>query len=322
MRLNFVNLREKMEPLRKRLSSREKAAAAPASPAAQFKVMGLYALLVLLIAKFLCVPLYNSLQSKKKIYSDYVSSVTDLEKRVKTMSVGQKERKSAPASAELLEGLYPGNRNVYGIQAELLNYLTAAAEQRGLTLQSFEIPPVNKDKVISEVSVVFKQKGPTRASLDFLRDTTKLIYPPDFSKEDFSPPYSVEKLCGVITADAYKVQLKAPDNSIDRLNEYLKIPGLYDIVQSIKTGLVFSGETTGLAEKTKGYRKDVVFANLTAEEQMNIKRLNRRVLEEAYSADTPKSKAGKILDMKGLQLDRSGNDLSFSGTFSVYQVEK
>ena len=102
----------------------------------------------------------------------------------------------------------------------------------------------------------------------------------DFCVGEFKPPLSIEKLCRVINNENCNIPLNAPNNTLDWLNELLKMPNFYDILKAKKPNMSFSNiKITESVDKIKDYRNKS-FSNLNNSEQSNIKRVNRLLLEE------------------------------------------
>lgn len=97
---------------------------------------------------------------------------------------------------------------------------------------------------------------------------------------------AVEKLCKAIEKDKYDI-LKTNNNTVDWLNELLKVPNFYDVLCSKKPDRCFSKDVTELAGKTDYYR-DIKFKDLSKDKKNTIKKLNRLLLEEIYPQETPK----------------------------------
>lgn len=119
----------------------------------------------------------------------------------------------------------------------------------------------------------------------------------DFSVDEFKLPLSIEKLCKVITNDNYNVSLNATINTIEWLNELLRIPALYDILRIKKPNISFSENIANLIDNTKDYR-NINFSSLNNDEQSNVRRLNRILLETTYPREMPKSRMRDKLDFE------------------------
>lgn len=110
-----------------------------------------------------------------------------------------------------------------------------------------------------------------------------------FIVSEFKPPLTIDSFCAVIKADNYGISLVTTDNTIDRLNELLTVPNLFEILREKKPNVDFSKDIMDLVDKTKDY-KDKNFSDLNNEEKNNRKTLNRFLLEESYPLETPLKK--------------------------------
>jgi hypothetical protein len=111
----------------------------------------------------------------------------------------------------------------------------------------------------------------------------------EFSKYRFNKVCTIEKLCETINSDSSELSLKEPNNTIERLNEILRIVNLYDMwlkkAEYIKK--MENRNIKRLAEKTSNYRTKH-FAQLSLRQQQNILKLNRLILESVYPECCPK----------------------------------
>ena len=119
-------------------------------------------------------------------------------------------------------------------------------------------------------------------------ETIDFISGSSFYVREFQPPLTIEGLCKVINDDKYNISLNSVINTIDWLNELLKIPNFYDILHVEKPNIAFSKEVLDLIDKTKASRNKS-FSSLNDDEKSNIRILNRLLLEETYPQETPKS---------------------------------
>jgi len=116
----------------------------------------------------------------------------------------------------------------------------------------------------------------------------------DFSVGDFKPSLTIERLCNAIVNDSYNISIQAPINTINWLNELLKIASFHDILREKKPDINFSKNITDLVDKTKDYRNKN-YSDLDNDTQNNIKRLNRLLLEETYPQETPKNREDNLI---------------------------
>lgn len=110
----------------------------------------------------------------------------------------------------------------------------------------------------------------------------------DFVAQEFKGSQTVEKLCNALKADGYNLSVKAPGNTLEYLNEILRVPDFFDKVLKKKEMITHTPEIQALFHLTNRYRMKI-FQNLGDDEQNNIKRLNRLLIENLYAQDAPKS---------------------------------
>ncbi len=117
----------------------------------------------------------------------------------------------------------------------------------------------------------------------------KVDIPLEFSQYEFSDVCTIENLCEAINNDNSELAFKEPDNTVERLNEILRIYNLYDIwlkkTKYIKK--MENGNIKRFVEKTDKYRKNV-FPQLSPKQQKNVLQLNRLMLESVYPECCPK----------------------------------
>jgi hypothetical protein len=123
---------------------------------------------------------------------------------------------------------------------------------------------------------------------------TKIIDKSDFWAGEFKSEAVIEKLCNIINDDLkYSLEFPIPsDNakdSVNGLNELLKVANFYNIIQEKKPDKSFSEEISVLTDKTQNYSHKE-YSDLSNDEKSNIKRLNRLLLEETYPQEIPKSR--------------------------------
>ena len=107
----------------------------------------------------------------------------------------------------------------------------------------------------------------------------------EFSMSEFIQHFNVGKLCEEINNDAYGIKLQSRDNTIDRLNEIMKIPNLHEIIAKKKKNVKFAEYILNLIDKVKSYKKQ---PELSAEQQNTIHELNRFILQTIYPQNCPR----------------------------------
>jgi len=154
-----------------------------------------------------------------------------------------------------------------------------------------------------------------------------------FVPEEFKGEYSVEKLYRAIKADGYNISIKAPENSLEWLNDVLKVPDLQGKILEKKEMLMYTPETKKFAHLTIRYQSKR-FEALSQEEQNNIMRFNRLLLESLYEKNCPKAKYIIAVKVKSFCNDeekkdyletRKKDNLSLSGyedlKYSVFEFD-
>ena len=100
----------------------------------------------------------------------------------------------------------------------------------------------------------------------------------EFSMSEFIGRYKLGRLCEEINKDGYDIKFKSKDNTIERLNEIIRIPDFYEMV-SRKKEMAFSAHIQRLIEKVGAYKSNT---ELTVEQQAIVFELNRLILQTIY----------------------------------------
>ncbi|MFH1361884.1 MAG: hypothetical protein ABIH69_04440 [bacterium] len=156
----------------------------------------------------------------------------------------------------------------------------------------------------------------------------KSVIPVDFSNEEFNNEQALKKLCESISHDGpfvqYNISFKTPDNTIERLNELLQMSNLYDVWFWPNEKTTRLGELIeDLVVETYEYRSNA-YVDLSIENRVKIKRLNRLLLEALYSKFCPKNVAldaayngflideGYSYDISRLALSKDNKKIKFA----------
>jgi hypothetical protein len=155
----------------------------------------------------------------------------------------------------------------------------------------------------------------------------------EFVQEEFQGELSVEKLCRAIKADGYNFSIKSPENSLEWLNELLRIPSLQEKILEKKEMFAYTPETKKFTDLTIKYHTRR-FESLSAEEQNNIRRLNRLMLESLYGRNCPQTKYIIAVKVKSVCNEeernyyiesRKKNNLSIAGyedlKYSIFELD-
>jgi len=119
-------------------------------------------------------------------------------------------------------------------------------------------------------------------------DTMKCLYQgsSDFKREEFKSVSQIKSLCKKIKGDVDDLEIKAPDNTLDWLNELLRITNFCDLYIK-KKRVVIPDEVADLTYKLQPYREHS-FHNLPLDIKSIVLYLNRMILERTYKNLCPK----------------------------------
>lgn len=125
----------------------------------------------------------------------------------------------------------------------------------------------------------------------------------DFYEDEFrNQNKDVRWLCQIIKNEGYALgRMNTPEDTIERLNELLQLPGLFEMIVE-KKSLYLTDQIKSLRDETAENRKEL-FENLSDSEQKAIKRLNRLIIELAYPRETPKNS----YELRALIRTKQGN---------------
>jgi len=105
---------------------------------------------------------------------------------------------------------------------------------------------------------------------------------PKFYPNEFKESSAVKALNQAISSDRYGIPFKSKENSIERLNEILEVPNLYEIMLVKGKTFAPTQRIKSLIEETKDYRWQS-FSQLSDFQKKKIMFLNRLLLEALYS---------------------------------------
>jgi hypothetical protein len=108
-----------------------------------------------------------------------------------------------------------------------------------------------------------------------------------FHSFEFQKDYTIATLCSIIKRDIH-LSTEAKENTIEWLNELLKIPDLSEKLNNMTHEKSLSKEIDTLLESTKDFRNKS-FSELNLDKQKDILKLNRLLIEHLYPTQTPKS---------------------------------
>lgn len=128
---------------------------------------------------------------------------------------------------------------------------------------------------------------------------------PDFHASEFIQPSALGKLCRKTTKDGLGKHIHARIDTVNRLNELLPIPNLYDSMMRKHPEKFTDDVVVNTLVKEIEVYKDQRYLNLEGDAQDTIKTLNRHLLEKTYSETTPKLDMPKIEGFSGSVFKKS-----------------
>jgi len=168
------------------------------------RAVGPYLLVLLIIIRFLIMPLQSAANQKKTLLAEseelYATEQSLLQKRLQ--QGGEKSRKWDDKALAQLS--YPKDAPDAVIQADLVRKLIELAEKKGLTVLNFEFPDVARDKEVSEIGVILRFKGQPRGLVDLLKEVDQ--FPKPLSVKSVESSKSGADFTAVLTIVAYRVE--------------------------------------------------------------------------------------------------------------------
>lgn len=118
--------------------------------------------------------------------------------------------------------------------------------------------------------------------------------PIGFTKDEFKPPYSAEKVCASINNDNINFKSSQSDNTVARLNECIESLDLYTQLSSKGKFQQKNGasslppEVIDLKNQTQSIREgNSSFYSLKFDDQVKLRKLNRKLIEISYPDQVP-----------------------------------
>lgn len=127
-----------------------------------------------------------------------------------------------------------------------------------------------------------------------------------FRQDEFSEGLPAKTLCEAIDGDL-NPSAKITSPGIERLNELLAIPDLFDNLSKKYPNVVPTNEINVMVKRTKDYRKLGSYSQLNIDGQGNINKLNRLAIELFYTHLAPRSVINQEDDLVSLMAKQSEN---------------
>jgi adenylate kinase family enzyme len=133
------------------------------------KALGPYAVILLVIIRFMIVPLHNSLANKKVLVRERQELLKSKQSLLQRQIVEKGARKPVVDKQTITKVFYAKDLPDTAIQADLVKNLIEVAEKKNLTVLNFELPDVAREKELSEVGAILRFKGQPIGMIELLR---------------------------------------------------------------------------------------------------------------------------------------------------------
>jgi hypothetical protein len=138
----------------------------------EIKRLGLYLVLLLVLLRFLILPLYGSVKEKKVLWGEVVERY-QLKAQLAERRQETGAEKRVVDKGALLPYVYDKAMKASLIQSEVLEELIKLAEKKGLTVLNFEMMEPPAGKGLTELSVLIRLKGQPKLFFEMLKDMEK-----------------------------------------------------------------------------------------------------------------------------------------------------
>ncbi|WP_435547443.1 hypothetical protein [Desulfobacterium sp. N47] len=136
----------------------------------KIRLIGIHIILILALLRFLVYPLHGVVAAKKAVFAEQYEAY-QLRNSLLARQIAQPERKAKPVidKSAVDTYLYDKEKGISYIQADVLEWLIAYAQEKGLTVLNFELPEASAGKDLTEISVLIRLSGNADALIDTLK---------------------------------------------------------------------------------------------------------------------------------------------------------
>ncbi|MCX7858270.1 MAG: ATP-binding protein [Deltaproteobacteria bacterium] len=165
------------------------------------------------------------------------------------------------------------------ISVEELTYRGDSTARLKAYVEMLNKKGIKEISIISNSSEVIASSNPKKVGRKEPIDEKFVM--PDFTVNEFKSKDHIEKLCNIILLDGFNQQLNSQINTIDWLNELLRVPEFYNFIAQKKDLFKVSNQTRIYIEELKKSYDET-------KSEKDLVRLNRFLLEEFYPLLVPK----------------------------------
>ncbi len=135
-----------------------------------FKTLGIAAIIVLALVRFVIYPLQANIAEKKVIFNELQGTYKLKKQQFERQGLDRDNILQSRTTRDAIAPyIYDKDKPFSSIQADLLENMIKMAEQKGLTVQSFEMMEPAAGKIISDAPVVMRLSGKPADLFDMLK---------------------------------------------------------------------------------------------------------------------------------------------------------
>ena len=169
------------------------------------KEIGPYAVILLIIIRFMIIPLQNSLANKKVLVQERQELLKSKQSLLQRQVVEKGTRNVVVDKQTITKVFYSKDLPDTAIQADLVKNLIETAEKKNLSVINFELPNVAREKELTEVGAILRLKGQPLGLIELLR-----------AIDDWPKPLKVKSLDYAKSGADYVVTLNVSGYRIER----------------------------------------------------------------------------------------------------------
>lgn len=147
----------------------------------RLKTAGIYLVIILVVLKFVLIPLSHSVEDKKTLLNEYTETYRTkaLIKERQLHTDKTIDESISEEGKRLFDSLYKKDSAAPVIQSEILMSAIKGAEKNEMDILNFELPDTISGKNLSEISVLLRLKGMPKGLIGLLKEIGNMKRPVD-----------------------------------------------------------------------------------------------------------------------------------------------